>query len=291
MTFFHELDDWRALAVSGQDRTTFLQGQLTQELARARADATCLAGHADAKGRLLWAGHLFVREDSLCLLVPAASAEALASRLRLFVLRARVSITLADLAIIGIAGGTPGNPPTAPGWQTLQLAGDADRRLLIGPGTEQAGALAAASIPTISATISADHWRLADIRAGIPSIVPQTSGEFVPQMVNLDLLDGISFTKGCYTGQEIVARTHYLGRVKRRMLRFACNGPPPPPGSPVHGTRDGIGQVVSAAATAQGCEMLAVVQIDEASVALFADSARLIGLKRLALPYEVPEAP
>lgn len=287
MTYFDALDDWRLLVVSGQDRASFLQGQLTQEIARARSDATCLAGYADAKGRLLWAGHLFAREDSLCLLVPAVSAEALASRLRLFVLRARVSITPGELALFGAAGAAPGELPEVPGWQALQLAGDAGRRLLVAPRSGPA----ATPPPPAVATIPSDDWRLRDIRAGIPSIMRETSGEFVPQMVNLDLLDGISFAKGCYTGQEIVARTRYLGRVKRRMLRFACSGPPPPPGTPVHGARDGVGQVVSAAVTAQGSEMLAVVQIEEAGVPLFADSTRLIGLERLPLPYEVPEAP
>lgn len=280
MTCGEKLDNWRVLAISGEDRTAFLQGQLTQDVTRARADATCLAGHADARGRLLWAGHLFAREDSLCLLVPGTAAEALLRRLRMFVLRARVSVTLTDLGLFGIPEESAAALPQAPDWQLLRLAADRSRRLGIGP----AGAPDTTTIPQA-------HWRLADIRSGIPAILPETSGEFVPQMVNLDLLDGISFTKGCYTGQEIVARTHYLGRVKRRLLRFSCNGPPLPPGSPLHGARDGVGQVVSAEATATGSEMLAVMQVEEIHAPLYADSGRSIGLERLPLPYAIPEAP
>lgn len=284
MTSGAKLDDWRLLAVAGEERTAFLQGQLTQDVTGARADTTCLTGHADAKGRLLWAGHLFSREDSLCLLVPGAAAEALLRRLRMFVLRSRVSVMLAGLDLFGLTVESSATLPPEPGRQVLQMAADPGRRLCIGPA---GGPEVTSGITTIAPA----DWRLADIRSGIPVIEPETSGEFVPQMVNLDLLDGISFTKGCYTGQEIVARTRYLGRVKRRMLRFSCSCPPLPPGSPLHGARDGVGQVVSAAATAAGSEMLAVMQVEEIHAPLYADSGRTISLERLPLPYAIPEAP
>lgn len=284
MTSGAELEGWRLLTISGEDRRAFLQGQLTQDVTKARTDATCLAGHADAKGRLLWTGHLFAREDSLCLLVPQALAEALLGRLRMFVLRARVTVSLSDPGLFGIPEESAATLQVVPGWQLLRIPADRSRRLCIGPAAGGTGA------PDIT-TIAAADWRLADIRSGIPAVLPETSGEFVPQMLNLDLLDGISFNKGCYTGQEIVARTHYLGRVKRRMLRFSCTCPPLAPGSPLHGERDGVGQVVSAVATAAGSEMLAVMQVEEMHAPLFADSGRTINLERLPLPYAIPEAP
>lgn len=286
MSYGHDLDQIRVLAVSGEDRVVFLQGQLTQDVGRASHVTTRLAGWADARGRLLWAGHLFARDNSLCLLVPAEIAGALATRLKLYVLRARVGLAIADLAVIGAGNAPEALPPLPVGWQPLQLAGDPGRTLLIGPASARAEVLHTAGL----ATLAPAQWQLADIRAGIPTIVAATSGAFVPQMVNLDLLDGISFSKGCYTGQEIVARTRYLGRVKRRMLRFATAGSPPPPGAAIYGEHDSIGQVVSAAPATDGVELLAVVRMAELTDPVFADGARTRMMRRQPLPYVVPEA-
>lgn len=284
MLHHFELDQLRVVAAGGPDRIAFLQGQLTQDLARIKDSGTCLAGLADAKGRLLWAGHMFSRGELVCLLAPEEAADALASRLKLFVLRAKVEIAVAGFAIIGLADASGDVALTdLPGaWQALHLAADPARRVLVAdPGVQPA-------LPGLSKP--ADDWRLHDIRTGIPEVVPQTSGQFVPQMVNLDLLDGISFSKGCYTGQEIVARTRYLGRLKRRMLRFSAPAPPPAAGTPVAGLRGDVGQVVSSAATATGSELLAVVRLDEIGGPLFLDAGRQQPLTRLSLPYAVPEA-
>ena len=107
-------------------------------------------------------------------------------------------------------------------------------------------------------------------------------------MVNLDLLGGISFTKGCYTGQEIVARMKYLGRVKRRMLRFSAAGLPPVPGAPLHAERGTVGQIVSAAPTESGSEFLAVVSLDDLPGPFFLDEASSRQAHRLKLPYDIP---
>ena len=107
-------------------------------------------------------------------------------------------------------------------------------------------------------------------------------------MVNLDLLDAISFSKGCYTGQEIIARTKYLGRVKRRMLRFSANCPPVPPGTAIHAARGAVGQVVSTACTTEGSEMLAVITIDDLPGPFFLATDGTQALQRLDLPYAVP---
>ena len=144
-------------------------------------------------------------DEALALLVPAELADALLKRLRLYILRAKAQATLLDLPLAGLIG----TPAEAGESRTVRLHGHDGRHLVLGAGA------AAGAIPG-----PRSDWQLADIRAGLPAIVAATTGEFVPQMVNLDLLGGISFTKGCYTGQEIVARMKYLGRVKRRMLRF-----------------------------------------------------------------------
>lgn len=276
------LDDLRVLTVSGPERAGFLQGQLTQDVNLAGADSTLLSGWADARGRLLFAGHLFTlgagSDAPLALLVPESLAGSLLKRMQMYVLRAKVQIETSGLAAYGLHAGS--KPVDTGSGQLLRIFKDSTRSLLIGPARNPA---------TVDGNQQArNDWLLADIRAGIPAIGMATSGEFIPQMVNLDLLDAISFSKGCYTGQEIIARTKYLGRVKRRMLRFSADSPPPAPGTLVHAARGTVGQVVSAAATPEGCEMLAVITIDDLPGPFFLESDGTRMLQRLDLPFEIP---
>jgi folate-binding protein YgfZ len=130
-------------------------------------------------------------------------------------------------------------------------------------------------------------WRLAGIRAGLPQVYPETYESFVAQMLNLDLLGGIAFEKGCYTGQEIIARTHFRGAIKRRMFRFQCACPPPAPGTRVLAGEQHAGDVVDAAATSNGCELLAVVSLAQADAELELESNRGARLRKLPLPYSL----
>jgi folate-binding protein YgfZ len=124
---------------------------------------------------------------------------------------------------------------------------------------------------------------LSQLRAGIPHVFPETHEAFVAQMLNLDLLGGISFEKGCYTGQEIIARAHFRGAVKRRMFRFAASCAPPSRATKILSSGEHAGDVVYTAETNQGCELLAVVSLAHADSELKLDSA--IALHRLTLPY------
>lgn len=274
------LNDLRVLTVSGPERAAFLQGQLTQDVGLARTDSTLLCGWTDARGRLLYAGHLFTldidADAPFALLVPESLTGSLLKRMQMYVVRAKVEIGLSGLAVYGLCGE---DKPVGTG-QRLSYLHEKARRLFLSP--------AGASVTLDDNQQARNSWLLADIRAGIPDIGTATSGEFIPQMINLDLLNAISFTKGCYTGQEIIARTKYLGRVKRRMLRFSTNSAPPLPGTPVHAARGAIGQVVSAAATPEGSELLAVITLDDLPGPFFVDSTRQQPLQRLDLPYEVP---
>jgi folate-binding protein YgfZ len=280
---FTALDDVRILSFSGPDRATFLQGQLTQDTALARPDSTVLSGLADARGRLLFAGHFFVlgagSDAALALLVPESLAGSLLKRMQMYVLRAKVQVAISGLAVYGLhAAGKTG--AAGGSGQQLALAHDPGRSLLLSMDHDLA---------TADGNQQRLHdWLLADIRAGIPAIAPATSGEFIPQMLNLDLLDAISFSKGCYTGQEIIARTKYLGRVKRRMFRFATASSPPLPGTPVHAGRGIVGQVVSAAPTAAGSELLAVITMDDLPGPLFLADDGSGKLERLDLPCDLP---
>jgi len=274
------LDDFRILAVTGSDRAAFLQGQLTQDVTTLRTDATAMTGWADAKGRLLFAGHAFAAqlgtEEALALLVPAELADALLRRLRLYILRAKAQAALVDTSLLGLLGATEITGES----RAIRLYGQDSRYLVLGSA---AGAVNAETVPGPSS-----DWQLAEIRAGLPTIVTATSGEFVPQMVNLDLVGGISFTKGCYTGQEIVARMKYLGRVKRRMLRFSTPGAAPVAGAPVHAIRGPVGQVVASAPTSSGSEFLAVIVVDDLPGPFFLDEGRALPARQLELPYDIP---
>lgn len=124
-------------------------------------------------------------------------------------------------------------------------------------------------------------WRVAGIRAGLPQVYPETHEAFVAQMLNLDRLGGISFEKGCYTGQEIIARTHFRGAIKRRMFRFEYTGEPPAPGTRVLAGEQHAGDVVDAA----GNELLAVITLAQADAELKVENGG--ELKKLPLPYSV----
>jgi tRNA-modifying protein YgfZ len=137
-------------------------------------------------------------------------------------------------------------------------------------------------------------WHLAGIRAGLPQVYPATHESFVAQMLNLDLLGGIAFEKGCYTGQEIIARTHFRGAIKRRMFRFECASPPPEPGTRILVGEQHAGDVVDTVATSAGCELLAVINLAQQDAELVLNSDRSSPLRKLPLPYcvtdEVPRA-
>jgi tRNA-modifying protein YgfZ len=147
-----------------------------------------------------------------------------------------------------------------------------------------------AAIPGLD-TLPDGDWSLAMIRAGIPVVTPATSGEWIPQMLNLDLLGAISFTKGCYTGQEIVARTQHLGRIKRRTFRFHAERCPRP-GDPLWAGEHRVGEVVNAVATPSGSSFLAVKSLDATGPLHLAEG---VPVTAEPLPYDldttVPSGP
>jgi len=228
----------RVLSAAGDDALAFLHGQLTQDVTGLPADAARLAGYCTAKGRLLatlvmW--RATAPDDArLHALVRADLAEALLKRLSMFVLRAKVKLSLGQLEVAGVqcdAGQLPalqaaagGNLPQA-AWQRADLPTGTwiAAPTAVGGGLrwwwvaseetlQQAGALA-----SLLTRATAESWAGADLAAGLPWIGSATQDLFIPQTVNLDLAGGVSFTKGCYPGQEVVARSHYRGTVKRRM--------------------------------------------------------------------------
>lgn len=273
------------LAVRGEDAFGFLQGQLSNDIRELSESHVHWSSHCSQKGRML-ASFLVIRVgDTFYLQLPAERVPDLLKRLRMFILRSRVTIDEAsdELVRIAIAGdcaaaavGDCGFPvPTsenglalADGIAVVRLPGPEPRLEIIGP-PEPLCALWDA-LQAQAAPANTDAWTLLDIRAGIPSVYNDTADTFVPQMANMQLIDGVSFHKGCYTGQEIVARMQYLGKLKRRMYVGEVESETPPrPGdalfSPDSTSQQGSGTVVAASPLDKGrYALLAVVEIKAA---------------------------
>jgi folate-binding protein YgfZ len=145
--------------------------------------------------------------------------------------------------------------------------------------------------------VGQERWEWHGIAEGVPTITAATQDQFVPQMLNLELLGGVSFQKGCYTGQEIVARSQHLGQVKRRLARYAAAHGGVGPGAAVYAAEQQVGAVVNAARSpGGGWELLAVVPIEAAQIEYAGPALRLSGadgsvLRPLPLPYRLPNAP
>ncbi len=261
-----ELPELGVIRVSGPDARTFLQGQLTNDIDQVTPDRGQLSAHCTPKGRMLAIFLIFQQGEDLFLVLPRERLPAMLQRLRMFVLRAQVRLEdVSDtLPLHGIGGEideTPGEP-----WATAEHQGSTwlrlpgpSRWLVAGPA-EGVNALDAQAAPE-------GWWRLMNVRGALPMVYEATAEAWVPQMCNLDLLGGISFSKGCYTGQEVVARMKYLGQLKRRMYRARCSDEAAPkPGdalfSPESKSAQGAGMVVEAAPSPEGGhELLIVTQI------------------------------
>jgi folate-binding protein YgfZ len=231
------LADWGVMRAQGEEAAKFLHGQLTQDIALQKPEQARLAGYCSAKGRLL-ASMVVVKQsagDELLLALPAELLPATLKRLAMFVLRAKCKLSdaSADWAVWGLAGESAraslGSDAPAEVWAATQRGearivrlpdgGDAaaplPRYLLIQPVAAEAPALP---------PLAGDDWQWLEVQAGLAWVRGATVEQFVPQMLNLELLGGVNFQKGCYPGQEVVARSQYRGTLKRRTLMFAIEG-------------------------------------------------------------------
>lgn len=196
------------LKFSGEDAAEFLQGQLTNDIEALRT-SWHFNGYCTPKGRLLALLIMWKHENELFALLPSPLVEPTVKRLRMYVMRSKVAIeVIEEISVsIDLSSSEPRfNYKQAADLHTLCFGG---RDLTI-----------ATKVDSVRNTLSPE-WIAHNIEDGLPDISDKTTELFVPQMVNLDLLDGINFKKGCYTGQEIVARMHYLGKLKQRM--FVCS--------------------------------------------------------------------
>lgn len=286
--------------VQGADASAFLHGQLSRELIALEPTRAPLAGWHDARGRLRALFRVVRLPDRWLLLTPHDMLEITLARLQRFVLRADVKLAVSEhwhgAALVGAdEGALAALGITAPAARdAVAFQGDL-HWIRVGPEILLAlGPVAAIdAVGNKARGGSAALAALAEIRLGIPAITPELIERFVPQMLNLELLDGISFDKGCYPGQEVIARIHNLGSVKRRMRHYAAAlHHVPPPGSAIfrNGDAEPVGEVVRAAPAQTGVELLAVVEHDAAQGALFIGADERAALVELPLPYAVPRA-
>ena len=277
------LNRYGVLAVTGTDARAFLHAQLTNDIENLPADRAALAGWCTAKGRLLATMLVIPSADGFLLQLARDIAPAVAKRLSMFVLRSKVKISdeSANLAQMGVWTSDWKGPDLTWDNGVARVRVEEGRFLLIGPGL---------SGPCGKGE---EAWSLAEIRAGRPFISAATQDKFVPQMVNLEALGGINFQKGCYPGQEVVARSQYRGTLKRRSFLFDVDAPARPGQELFHDSDPGqpAGLVANAAPRpdGQGASLLAEVKL----AALHGGTLRLgaadgPALRRQRLPYAVP---
>jgi folate-binding protein YgfZ len=291
----------------------FLQGQFTNDVREVTAQHSQLSSFCSPKGRMLANFRIFQRDGTLYLQLPRENLAVVLKRLGMFILRAKVTLEDAsdELVGIGLAGAcAPGlleprfpEIPAKAGdvlhadeLTLIRLPDPTPRFQLVGP--DEAMRELWQYLSGTATPADQDHWALLELRAGIPSVHPQTVDAFVPQMVNMHLIDGVSFRKGCYTGQEIVARMQYLGKLKRRMyLAHVDTDQAPAPGdelsSPATASGQGAGKVVDARhAPEGGYDLLAVIEIESAErgeLHLGDSAGPILELRELPYRLEVDE--
>src|SRR5262245_33580525 len=262
---YSPIPSYAAIEVRGADAATFLNGQLSRAVDTLDGELAPLAGWHDPRGRVRALLRVVRRHDRWWLVTPADVAAATAKRLAMFVLRAAVQIEVA--ADVGIGAlldaddawlASHGLPRSTSTNAVVTLDGLACVR--VGPSLWHvigARATVEAFAPELPRAPESDVL-LAEIRLGIPAIGAAVVEHFVAQMLNLDVLDALSFDKGCYPGQEVIARVHHRGAMKRRMRRYSATlrEPPPPASAIVDSGGAQRGEVVRAAPAQDGVELL-----------------------------------
>jgi hypothetical protein len=295
------------IAVRGADAATFLQTQLTNDVVGQGQDTLLLSGYCTPKGRLLATFHQWREGDEVRLALPREILVPVMKRLSMFVLRSK--LVLADLsdscsisALLGPGSASllraAGFDPPAAAWESrktsgvrisrLPGSGASDERFVLAmdPGEQWPASLAGAR------AVASGVWWWSEVAAAVPTVFKRTQEKFVPQMINYEVLGGVNFKKGCYPGQEIVARSQYIGKLKRRMhLAHSQRDHQLAPGADIFiaGEDAPIGTVVmAAAAPAGGVDLLFEAPSDRiVGASLCAGSANGATLELRPLPYQL----
>jgi len=296
------LDDWGVILADGSDAPAFLHSQLTQSMQDLPPDRARLAGYCSPKGRLLATFVAWRRApDGVALACSADLLPATLKRLSMFVLRAKCKLRDAggSLVVWGLAGDEAarwlaadpagaasmpvGTRPDSPGatWIRLADAAQTSRWLWVAPADMPAPPLPA---------LPRDTWSWLEVRSGVARVVAATADHFVPQMLNLELVGGVDFRKGCYPGQEVVARSQYRGTLKRRTVMVEASGPLAPGAEVFHPSDPSqpAGEVVLAAPGPQG-EWSALVEVKRSMLDEGLNfRSEGVDMRVVELPYALP---
>ena len=295
------------MSASGDDAATFLHNQLTNDVEKLGLSEARLAGYCTPKGRLLATMLIWKSPEAIFLQLPREIQATVQKRLQMFILRAKAKLTDASDAAVALGLAGPAAAAALSAWfpdlpaapygvrhadaGTLIRLPDADEaprfQWIAAPDTAQQ------AWPQLLQTLQpagAAAWRLLDIRAAVPTVVQATQEQFVPQMINFEVLGGVNFRKGCYPGQEIVARSQYLGKLKRRMLPAVVAQAGVSPGAEVYASSDPAqpcGQIVNAETSGEQThclvELKTAVLEEGASIHLGSADGPLLQIG--ALPY------
>ncbi len=302
-TVMCDLSHLGLLQLQGADTLTFLQGQVTNDIQLLNGHNAHYTGYCNPKGRLLALFLAFSHYDHVHLQMPKELVESIAKRLKMYVMRSKVDIT--DVSETTIKIGLNGDNAAAllaplfaevptQAYELISLENGAILKL---PGatprfeifTDTTNApIIWNALKRHAKPVGAACWEWLEIQAGIPEVTLKTQEEFVPQMLNLDALNAINYKKGCYTGQEIVARTHYLGKVKRRtqLAHIASSAPPLTGDDVMSQNNEVVGKIVrSAPAPEGGFNVLAEARLE--ALALGNIVWHDIALSIQTLPYSL----
>ena len=300
--FFCPLSHEGVLAVRGPDAAKFLQGQLTCNLNYLSDTQASLGARCTQKGRMQSSFRILLQGDGVLLAMATELLEPQLADLKKYAVFSKSKLTDespawvrfglanadASLAALGLA--LPAETDSVARTDTLIAIRVSPGRAELWVPTEQADAVRSQLGAQLQHS-DLNAWLLGQIRAGIGQVMAQTRELFIPQMLNLQAVGGVSFKKGCYTGQEIVARMQYLGKLKRRLYRLSLEAAElPEPGTPLFcpGHNSAIGEVVIAAKADQSIELLAVLQAEAAeSGNVRSGTLEGPGLQLLDLPYQL----
>ncbi|GJL82033.1 MAG: folate-binding protein [marine bacterium B5-7] len=301
-----QLDHLGILVFDGPDSANFLHGQLSNDIENLQSHSVILAAYCNPKGRVITIMRILkITPQRFLILMPKDLIETVAKRLRMFVLRAKVQVEILDQAVIlGLTDATLASRinPNLPGDNQLLELSDSAWLIAVRPGETPVRYLYIAMDQNtadkhttgIDCDGDSEHWLSIQAADGVPEVFHSTSEAFLPQGINLDLIDGVNFRKGCYPGQEIVARLRYLGKLKQRMLRVRYNGSSHTAGENIYSSGKKIGQLVfgspidSRESDTRGNAGLVSVNfanLDRDAVTFEDETA----IEVFNLPYEVPE--
>ena len=258
------------IVIKGKDAENFLQGQITNDIEIIKdEDKAIYAGYCSPKGRLIAFFLIIKVRDNYYLFCPSSISEEISKKLSMYVMRSEVSLVKSpeNTSYFSFYGGGEEERNFKNTWDALpnnlmetiqhpneqnttgllsitKLPGENNRYFVLGE-KESIGMLYKKVYPNLGG-LDSESWHASDIEAKIPNIFKESQDKFIPQSLNLDLIDAINFKKGCYTGQEIIARTHYLGKPKRRMFLGAIStNEPPKVGDEIYVENEIIGQIVN----------------------------------------------